>query len=413
MQGFEWTLDLRFLLAIGLGFLVGLERESSGADRKTGRVFAGVRTYTIISMYGFACAWLYRIDVTMALPVGMLSVAALALVGYLAKLREGRVGWTSEIAALLTFVVGVLTLLTDIWVPMTLGVVNTILLSEKGDLESFVDRLNKSEFLAVLKFLVVTAIILPALPNESYTKFNLNPTHIWQIVILVSSIGFVGYFLTKKFGSRLGLWLSGLLGGIVSSTAVAIAAGRVAQRTPERSFDALRMSLLASSVMYLRILVLVWVISPAIVALLWWKCLLLAGVGIALTLGGGRPSAVTSTDEHIATLENPFELKPAFVFAAVFVLLTIATASAKQFFGSAGLFGLSFIVGVVDIDPYILSLVHDSGQGALIVMAILVAMMSNTLAKGSYFTVLASDRRRDTVWRYGVWAMLHLPLLFL
>ncbi|MBE0643816.1 MAG: MgtC/SapB family protein [Bacteroidetes bacterium] len=413
MQGFEWTLELRFALALGLGFLVGLERESSGADRKTGRVFAGVRTYTIISMYGFACAWLYRIDVTMALPVGMLSVAALALVGYLAKLREGRVGWTSEIAALLTFVVGVLTLLTDIWVPMTLGIVSTILLSEKGDLESFVDRLNKSEFLAVLKFLVVTAIILPALPDQSYTKFNLNPTHIWQIVILVSSIGFVGYFLTKKFGSRLGLWLSGLLGGIVSSTAVSIAAGRVAQRHPERSFDALQMSLLASSVMYLRILVLVWVLNPVIAGLLWWKCLLLTGIGIALTLWGSGRSTASSSDAHISTLENPFELKPAFIFAAVFVLLTVATAFAKQLFGSAGLFGLSFVVGVVDIDPYILSLVHDSGHGPLIVMAVLIAMMSNTLAKGSYFTVLARDRRRDTIWRYGLWALLHIPLLFL
>ncbi len=413
MQGFEWTLELRFLLALGLGFLVGLERESSGADRKTGRVFAGVRTYTIISMYGFACAWLYRIEVTVALPVGMLSVAAIALVGYLAKLKEGRVGWTSEIAALLTFVVGVLTLLTDIWVPMTLGVVNTILLSEKGDLENFVDRLNKSEFLAVLKFLVVTAIILPALPDQSYTKFNLNPTHIWQIVILVSSIGFVGYFLTKKLGSRLGLWLSGILGGIVSSTAVAIAAGRVAQRDATRSFDALRMSLLASSVMYLRILVLVWILSPAIAALLWWKCLLLAAIGIVLTLGRSDAAERATAEEHMASLENPFELKPAFIFAAVFILLTMATALAKQFFGSAGVLALSFVVGVVDIDPYILSLVHDSSQGALVVMAVIVAMMSNTLAKGGYFTVLARSRRRDTIVRYGVWALLHLPLLLI
>jgi uncharacterized membrane protein (DUF4010 family) len=412
MNGFEWTFELRFLLALGLGFLVGLERESSGADRKTGRVFAGVRTYTIISMYGFACAWLYRIDVTLALPVGMLSLAAMALAGYLAKLREGRVGWTSEIAALLTFVVGVLTLLTDIWVPVTLGVVNTILLSEKGDLESFVDRLNKSEFLAVLKFLVVTAIILPALPNREYTEFQLNPARIWQIVILVSSIGFVGYFLTKKFGSRLGLWLSGLLGGVVSSTAVAIAAGRVAQRSPERSFSALQMSLLASSVMYPRLLVLMLVLSPAIAGLLWWKCILLAAVGLTLTLGGRDTALPVKDGEHVSTLENPFELKPAFIFAAVFVLLTVVTALAKKFFGSAGLLVLSFIVGVVDIDPFILSLVRESAYGTLITMAILIAMMSNTLAKGTYFAVLAKNRRRDAIWRYGLWALLHVPLIF-
>jgi uncharacterized membrane protein (DUF4010 family) len=401
---------LRFLVALGLGFLVGLERESSGADRKTGRVFAGVRTYTIISLYGFACAWLHRSGVTMALPVGMLSITALALVGYLAKLKEGRVGWTSEVAALLTFLVGVLALLADIWVPMTLGVVNTILLSEKGDLERFVDRLDKSEFLAALKFLVITAIILPVLPDEEFTEFRLNPARIWQIVILVSSLGFVGYVLTKKFGARLGLWLSGLLGGIVSSTAVSIAAGRIAQRDPARSAGALQMALLASAVMYLRILVLVWIIDAATAASLWWKMLPLAAVGVLLTRGiGGREHQ--AGEEDAATLQNPFELKPALVFALVFVALSVLTALSRQHFGGAGVMLLAVIVGVVDIDPFILSIARGAGGHSLLISAMLLAMMSNTIAKGSYFALLSRERRIDTAWRYGLWALLHLPLL--
>ena len=412
MQGFEWTFELRFIVALGLGFLVGLERESSGADRKTGRVFAGVRTYTIISMYGFACAWLYRSDVTLALPVGMLSVTALALVGYLAKLKEGRVGWTSEVAALLTFLVGVLSLLADIWVPMTLGIVNTILLSEKGELERFVDRLDKSEFLAVLKFLVLTAIVLPVLPDREFTQFKLNPAHIWQIVILVSSIGFVGYVLTKKFGSRLGLWLSGLLGGIVSSTAVSIAAGRIAQRDPERSAGALQMALLASAVMYLRILVLVWILDAAAAAALWWKMLPLAVAGVALTRGIAS-RADSARGEAETALQNPFELKPALVFAVVFVLLSVLTVLARQYFGGAGVVMLSLIVGVVDIDPFILSIARGAGTQPLLITAMLLAMMSNTLAKGGYFAMLARGRWRDAAWRYGLWALLHLPLLFL
>lgn len=412
MQGFEWTFELRFIVALGLGFLVGLERESSGADRATGRVFAGVRTYTIISMYGFACAWLFRDGVTLALPVGMLSVTALALAGYLAKLKEGRVGWTSEVAALLTFLVGVLSLLTDIWVPMTLGIVNTILLSEKGDLERFVDRLDKSEFLAVLKFLVLTAIILPVLPDREYTEFGLNPARIWQIVILVSSIGFIGYMLTKKFGARLGLWLSGLLGGIVSSTAVSIAAGRIAQRDPARSPGALQMALLASAVMYLRILVLVWIIDAGTAASLWWRMLPLAAVGVLLTRGiGGHKHA--SGVEDAASLQNPFELKPALVFAAVFVLLSVLTALAREYFGGAGVLLLAAIVGVVDIDPFILSIARGAGGQALLTAAMILAMMSNTIAKGSYFAALSRERRRDTIWRYGLWALLHLPLMFL
>ena len=410
MPEFEWTFELRFIVALGLGFLVGLERESSGADRKTGRVFAGVRTYTIISMYGFACAWLFRDGVTLALPVGMLSVTALALAGYLAKLKEGRVGWTSEVAALLTFLVGVLSLLTEIWVPMTLGIVNTILLSEKGELERFVDRLDTAEFLAVLKFVVLTAIVLPVLPDREYTEFGLNPARIWQIVILVSSIGFVGYVLTKKFGARLGLWLSGLLGGIVSSTAVSIAAGRIAQRDPARSSGALQMALLASAVMYLRILVPVWIVDTGAAMALWWKMLLLASVGFALTrgIGGGEHQA---GDEGAATLQNPFELKPALVFAVVFVALTVLTTLARQHFGGAGVLLLAVIVGVVDIDPFILSIARGAAAQQLLTAAMLLSMMSNTAAKGAYFAVLSGERRRDTAWRYGVWALLHLPLL--
>ncbi|MBN1446886.1 MAG: MgtC/SapB family protein [Bacteroidetes bacterium] len=412
MPSIDWTLELRFLIALGLGFLIGLERESSGAERKSGRVFAGVRTYTIISLYGFACAWLYRIDVEWGLPVGMLSLTALALAGYLAKIREGRLGWTSEVSAILTFVVGALTLLTDVWVPITLGVINTILLSEKGDLERFVDRLDTSEFLAVLKFLVITAIILPALPNREFTEFRLNPTRIWQIVILVSSIGFVGYFLTKRYGRRLGLWLSGIFGGIVSSTAVSIAAGRVAQHSQDRAFSALQMSLLASGMMYLRILVLIWFLNPDAALAVWWRCVVLAGVGGALAIRFESRETGTEVDS-ISSLENPFELKPALIFAAVFVLLTVLTSVARDAFGSAGLMILSLIVGVVDIDPFILSLVQDGAQISSFVMPIMLAMMSNTIAKGIYFSILASRLRREAAWRYGLWALLHIPLVLL
>ena len=412
MPSFEWTLELRFLVALGLGFLIGLERESSGAERESGRLFAGLRTYTVISLYGFASAWLYRIDVSWGLPIGMISLTALAVAGYIGKMKEGRMGWTSEVSALLTFIVGALALLSDVWVPITLGVVNTLLLSEKGDLERFVDKLDQSEFLAVLKFLVVTAIILPALPDREYTQFNLNPARIWQIVILVSSIGFIGYFLTKRYGSRLGMWLSGIFGGIVSSTAVSIAAGRVAQRSDSRMFGALQMSLLASSMMYPRILVLIWFLNPDAALHLWWRCLILAGIGIVLAFQF-ESQADTSKIDSISTLKNPFELKPALIFAAVFVLLTILTVFAKDAFGSAGLMMLSLIVGVVDIDPFILSLVQDGGESYMLIMPIILAMLSNTIAKGVYFSVLASKLRVQTSWRYGLWALLHIPFVLL
>jgi uncharacterized membrane protein (DUF4010 family) len=294
---------------------------------------------------------------------------------------------------------------------MALGIISTIMLSEKANIESYVENLDKAEFLAVLKFLLVTVIVLPVLPNQEYTNFKLNPTRIWQIVILVSTIGFVGYFLTKKLGSRYGLWLSGLLGGIVSSTAVSIAAGRIAQNEPTRTGHALQASLLASSVMYLRILIIVWLVNPSILPLLSWKLPILSVIGIALSFKFAA-NGKTEDEPSVSTLQNPFEIRPAMYFAVVFVVLSVVTVLIKTSFGSMGLFLLSAIVGVTDIDPYILSLIsHTQNVEAYIATAMLVAMMSNTIVKGIYFGFLAKTARAETYWRFGVWALLHLPII--
>jgi len=406
----EWTFQLRLVVALALGFLVGLERESTKIEHQK-LVFGGVRTHPIISMYGFGCAWLYQIGVTFMLPAGLLSMTALASIAYVAKIRAERFGSTSEISALLTFVVGALALLVDIWIAMALGIVNAMLLSEKAKLESFVEKLDKVDFLAVLKFLLVTLIVLPVLPDQEFTRFKLNPSSIWKLVILVSTIGFIGYALSKKFGSRVGLWLSGLLGGIVSSTAVTIATGRMAQKDAGQTVYARQASILAGSVMYLRILVIVAVVSPAMLSLVWWKFVLLALVGVLLSLykrGGGGGVAT----KEVPGLQNPFEISPALLFAGLYVLLTVATELVKTYAGTAGVMTLAAVVGVTDIDPFILSLLQGPDLG-FVASAILLAMMSNTLVKGIYFATLVPLNRRETLARYGLWAVLHLPFIFL
>jgi len=410
MLEFTVPFEIRFLIALGLAFLTGLERESS-SSRDKGRVFAGVRTYSLIGIFGFGCAWLFQVGISWAMPVGLLSLSALALVGYLAKLKEGHVGWTSEVAALVTFVTGSLSLLAAIWVPLAIGIVSTFLLSEKNKIESFVKRLDETEFLAVLKFLIVTLIILPVLPNQSYTEFNLNPRTIWQIVVLVSTIGFVGYFLTKKFGGRVGLWLSGILGGIVSSTAVSIAAGRTAQRNPGRSVCALQASILASGVMYLRILVLIWFVRPEFAHYFWWKLVVLSVIGVPLSLYI-KSSVPGSEKTQLEPLRNPFEIKPALVFAGLFVLLSVVTVFALRLYGDTGLIVLAAMTGVTDIDPFILSLVNQAPEyQTMLLSAVLVSMMGNTIMKGLYFGSLARAARVQAFWRYGIWALLHLPLI--
>ena len=412
MNTFEWTSELRFMVALALGFLVGLERESTKIEEQK-MVFGGVRTHPIISLLGFGCAWLYKIGATFMLPIGLLSIAALTSIAYIAKIKVERFGSTSEISALLTFVAGALALLVDVWVAMALGVVNTILLSEKAALESYVERLNKVEFLATVKFVLVTVIILPVLPNQEFTRFKLNPTSIWQIVIIVSTIGFVGYFLSKKFGEKIGLWLSGAFGGVISSTAFTMAVGRIAQKNPGRAEESLQAAVLASSVMYLKILVLIWLINANFVSSLWWRLVLLFFIGLALAVRVIWRSE-SNNHESVPTLQNPFEIRPAMAFGVLFVILSVVTAFVRQSLGDPGVLGLSAIVGVSDIVPFILSLVHSSGTTSEIVApAIIMATMSNTIAKGVYFGALSPSTRKETAITYSVWALLHVPLLFI
>ena len=409
MEDITWPLHMRFFFALGLSFLIGLERESSAQSTK-GRVFAGVRTYTLIGVFGFCCAWLFNAGVIWAPPTGMIVISALAVVGYLAKLREGHVGWTSEVAAIITFIMGGLCLLADMWLPTAVAIATTFLLSEKAKMEKFVERLDNTEFLAVVRFLIVTLIILPILPNQDYTDFHLNPRHIWQVVVLVSSIGFAGYFLAKKLGDRMGLWLSGLLGGIVSSTAVSIAAGRIAQRNALLGGSALQASLIAGAVMYVRILVLTAIIQPSLVPAMWLKMVVLAAVGLVLFFsvrGLEQPQKAA-----VPTARNPFEIIPALVFGVLFVLLSVVTVLVGKVYGGAGLMVLAGVVGVTDIDPFILSMISRLAEPEnVVITAIIISMTSNTLMKGLYFAFMAKDVRGATAWRYLLWAALHIPVI--
>ena len=406
MGALAWPLELRFALAVGLGLLIGVERERTVvALRKSG---AGVRTHALVSLLGFSLGW-FGEHVGMALPVaGFAGLTGIVISGFVARARDGAQGWTSEVAVLLSFTTGLLCVQAPVWLPMAVGIVATFLLSEKTVLEGYAGHLDEKEFLGVLKFLLLGLIVLPALPDRGYTQFDINPARIWKIVVLVSSVGFVGYFLTKRFGGKVGLWLSGVLGGIVSSTAVAVAAGRMARQDPAKGPAALQASLLASSVMYLRILALVWLISPTFGQILSWRLVFLSLIGLGLAAfvrSGTRPVG------GVSSASNPFELKPAFLFGAFFVILTVATRAVKESFGQAGLVGLSLIVGAVDIDPFILSL--HKGAGAvepILGCACLFSMLSNTVAKGIYFGTISGCMKKPALLRYGAWALLHVPV---
>jgi uncharacterized membrane protein (DUF4010 family) len=294
---------------------------------------------------------------------------------------------------------------------MALGVMNTMLLSEKAMLESYVERLSKVEFLATIKFILVTVIILPVLPNQEFTQFHINPFKIWQIVIIVSSLGFVGYLLEKKFGTKLGLWMSGIFGGLVSSTAVTLSMGHMAKKNPSRSDSALQAALLASSVTYLRTLVLIWFINTSYIQNLWQRFVFLALIGALLSIRMLRKES-PALESEMPELQNPFEIRPAIGFALLFILLSVLTVFVKTTMGNSGLLGLACIAGVSDITPFILSIVQGSdGTIHIFTSAIILALMSNTIAKGIYFWSLSPITRKETALKYTIYALMHIPFI--
>jgi uncharacterized membrane protein (DUF4010 family) len=408
---FEWTIVPRFVVALAMGLLAGLERET-GRRGNQKFFFGGIRTFPLISLYGFACAWLFNRGATLVLPVGLLSVTALAGIAYIEKIRTGRLGATSEIAALATFVMGALALLADVRIPIAIGVVNTLLLSEKSVLESYVERLDHAELLATLKFLLVSVVIYPVLPNQDYTVYRINPAHVWEIVVLVSAVGFAGYFLVRKLGSRVGLPLSGLMGGVVSSTAVSIAAGRIARQHPGQAGAALRASMLAGSVMYVRLLVLIAILGGEGRMSLEVRLILLALVGLVLA-ATVRVAPVGTGDEQATApvLRNPVEIRVALLFALLFVGLRIATGLASEHYGHTGVLAMGALAGLADVDPFVLSLVQGAHGARLILQGVLLAVMVNTLAKGCYFAVLSGGNRGPALARYLLWAALHIPVV--
>lgn len=407
MSNIVWSPELRLLVALALGVLVGLERERSRNDTLHS---AGVRTHALTALLGFGAAYLWKMGIVQAPMMALVAITALSAISYWTKTREGRGGWTSELAALLTLVVGMLCLVTEVWIPMALAILGTFILYEKQEIGKHVDLLDRAEFLAVLKFLLVTCIVLPVLPDQGYTQFGLNPASTWKIVVMVSTVGFVGYFLVQKLGGRTGLWVSGLVGGVVSSTAVAVATGRIAQRAPEKAGAALQATLLGSSIMYLRILALVWIVGPAYGLALSWKLPALFVVGILLAV---TVRTLPTRSESVESLQNPFEIVPALVFAAFFALFSVATTLVRSFLGVSGLLLLALLVGAVDIDPFILSVSRSATVDPNLVSAILLAMLSNTIAKGLYFGSLAAPIRKQAFLRYGAWALLHVPLALL
>ncbi|RMD62053.1 MAG: DUF4010 domain-containing protein, partial [Planctomycetota bacterium] len=358
------TLLLRLGVALGLGLLVGLQRERQQGQERLG----GVRTFPLIALTGGALTATAPVAGPWPAAAGLLALTAVIVMSNVAALRRGALepGVTTEVAALAVYAVGALTVAGPLPAAVALGGVVAVLLHAKAPLHAFVRRLGEQDVRAIMRFALITLVILPALPDRAVGPYSvLNPRQIWMMVVLVVAVSLLGYVAHRLFSARTGALLNGVLGGLVSSTATTIACARRARRAGIAA--ALLVMLLAAAVMDARVYILAGAVSPALAQRLapplamMLAAALLPATAISLQLRAARADA--SHNNFIP--DNPAELRPALLFAAIYALVLLASAWAKDLLGGSGFYLVAALSGLTDMDAITLTAARLVSQEAL------------------------------------------------
>jgi uncharacterized membrane protein (DUF4010 family) len=377
----------KILVVFLLSFLIGLEREEH--KQIAGRYgFGGVRTYPLIGLLGYGMASLSAGQL-LPLAAGFLVIGGFMLLSYWHKITTTGSGLTSEVAGLATYLVGALVYNGQLWVATAIAIVSLILLELKTTLEGLTQRFAPQDILTLTQFLFLTIVILPILPNQAFGLFQLNPFKTWLVVVAVSTLSYGSFLLQRVVKGRRSLALTALLGGAYSSTVttVALAKQSVGKRRPYAYAGSI---LMASGVMYLRLALLVSLFNPGLRQPLAIALGLLGSLGIII--GGlwsirGVPDTASEPQEHSYPSRNPLELKAAFLFALLFIGMVILTHYTVAYLGKGGVYTLAGVMGVTDVDPFILGITQTAGKSTSVNVAssaILIAAASNNLVKGVY-----------------------------
>lgn len=400
MERYEPYISLGLALLAGL--LVGLEREQSRPpeDEDAG-FFGGIRTYPIIAIVGAMGALLHKDLGPLPLLVGGLGVVVLTGISYFRDSSQGRAGITSEASALLTFLLGafavaegvIASLQTRVFVVASVAVASTLLLSARTELRALTSKLSKEDVLATLKFLVVAIVVLPLLPNEDVGPYGaLNPFRVGVMVTMIAGVNFVGYAAIRWLGAGRGMLLTGAVGGFASSTAVTLAASARARQTPELAPLSALSVIIASTVMFVRLLALLWISSAELGRSLLIPMLVMAAVSTGFVAFFFLRERKTKNGSGDVKLTNPFELLSALKFGAFFVVVLIVSRWAQQTFGSAGAYVTGALAGLTDVDAISLSMANQMKSGTVELpvadLTVVIATAANTIVKAGMSLVL-------------------------
>lgn len=397
----------RFAAALGLGILLGLERERNPSSETR---FAGVRTFALISLLGGVAAYMQK---SMALDwVPMVVFAGLTLLviaAYIATSRNGDIGITTEVSALLAHLLGALCVWGKVELAAALAVVCLFLLALKEWMHRIAKRIQPEDMEATLKFATITLIILPLLPDQNFGPEPLaviNPRKIWLMVVLISGINFLSYILIKVAGTEHGVGLTGLLGGLASSTATTIGLAQRSKNEPDLSRALAMGIILAWTVMFFRVPVEVLAVNRpmGIRILLALLGLAAVSVGISLFLWRWKKQSETGT---VSAGRNPFELGTAIKFGLLFAVVNFGAKAAEVYLGDYGLYLAGGLAGLTDVDAISLSMANlaleQPERTPAAIRTVIIAVLSNTITKGVMAMAIgAPGLRRPLAFSTGV-----------
>lgn len=382
---------VQIVLVLFLSFLIGLEREERKAAGSS-YSFGGVRTFPLIGLIGYSAALISGPQM-LPLAIGFLVVSAFLLVSYWHKISCAETaGVTTEMSGLATFLVGALVCYDHLWIATALGVASLLLLDLKAALEKLAARIAPNEILTFAKFLFLSAVILPILPNQEYSQFHINPFKTWLVVVAISAISYLSYVLQKVTKGQGGIVLAALLGGAYSSTVTTVVMARRAAREQRPHLFAGGI-LIASGVMYVRLVILLALFNRQLMLLVYIPFLVLAGLAVGFGwLWTRRADKSAQEVQREADPKNPLELMTAFLFAGLFLAMLVATQLAVTYLGRTGVNTLAVLMGVSDVDPFIMGMTQAAPALTafkVAAAAIAIAAASNNVVKGIYSFSLA------------------------
>ena len=387
---------INFVLVTLFALIIGLAQRRLHPSNEEFKQFGTDRTFTFIGIMGYILCIIKPGDYSLFIGGGFALIVFLAIYYYFRLINFKVYGITTIIIGFLTYCLAPLIITQPKWLFMLVVVTVLIFTELKESFGAISQKFDKDEFLTIGKFLVIAGVILPVIPDTPIVSFlSITPYRIWLAVVVISSVSYVSYLLKKFVFKNSGIIISGILGGLYSSTATTIIMSKKSKTACYSEFQYAGAIILATSMMYFRVLILLLIFNTHLFRVLLPSILILVIVSaiIAFVISRLKPRK-DKAEEVTEDDKNPLEFKVALLFTLLYVAFTFVTWYAINTFGSQGLNALSMFVGVTDIDPFLINIFQGKYNVAdnLLALASLQAIISNNIVKAAYAGIVAEKK---------------------